>query len=102
MPNCETCKFALDIRTTSRNGEQVKCQKASELFGGERWVDLLEEAQCGTYEEFDIESIPEFIPNETDEKCSRCHGTGEQTVMIMMEARKKLCPICKGKGVKQK
>ncbi|QFG05921.1 hypothetical protein 276BB001_52 [Bacillus phage 276BB001] len=99
MPNCKTCKFALDVRTTFHNGEQVKCQKASELFGGERWVNLLDEARCGTYEEFSIESIPEFTPNETDEMCSRCHGSGEQTVMIMMKAQKKTCSLCKGKGV---
>jgi DnaJ-class molecular chaperone len=102
MKNCYGCRFAIGARNHHRYGEQVRCKKAEELFGGERWVDVLEESKCGYYEDFvgDTSKAPD--PEETRPKaravCNLCKGTGRVRIQLMDEVGFVKCHKCDGKG----
>lgn len=115
--NCYDCKYAIASRDLPRQGEQVRCAMAEELFGtknikgGERWVNVrksektgkLLNSKCGTFEPFigDESQAPEVeLPEDVtlSIECSTCRGTGKMNVRIMMENQSVECTSCQGKG----
>jgi len=106
--NCYDCKFALRARHKIRTGEQVRCEKAEELFGGERWVDVrrsektgkLLNSKCGTFEHFkgDEELTPEPTVETVKVACKRCNGSGKIRVKVMDRNEQTKCTNCNGEG----
>jgi DnaJ-class molecular chaperone len=102
MKNCYDCRFALKARRHFRHGEQVRCKKAEELFGGERWVNILPESKCGMFEDFvgDDSRAPEptaLVP-KVKAKCNLCKGSGKARIQFMDEVEFVKCHRCDGKG----
>jgi hypothetical protein len=109
MGNCYECRFALEAKTHPRTGEQVRCAKAQELFGGERWVDVrrsektgkLLKAKCGTFEPFqgDSSRAPDTEPPQRVKKlCKPCNGSGKVAVIFVSGKEHMKCHHCDGKG----
>jgi hypothetical protein len=110
-PSCSNCKFAKDFRNHVRQGEQVQCGKAEELFGGERWVDIRKgkngqdlKPKCGEHEEFAVEDIIKVKPRNSApkgnalRKCGACNGAGQIRVKVLVGYSMKVCTTCNGKG----
>jgi hypothetical protein len=107
---CYGCKFAKEARDLPRQGEQVKCAKAEELFGGERWVDVrrskktgkLLKAKCGEFQPFigDQDMTPEETPEKSKARrtCSQCNGTGQQKIKFINDFKYMNCTKCDGEG----
>lgn len=99
MGNCYDCKFAREAREHFRYGEQVRCTKAEELFGGTRWVDVLEESKCGTFESFEGDTEVGFSELDFKKKlCPRCRGGRTQVVARKPKLIEADCHYCHGKG----
>lgn len=108
--NCYGCRFALEARNHPRLGEQVRCAKAQELFGGERWVDVrrsektgrLLKAKCGTFEPFVGDSSrapdPEKPARQVVKTCPSCKGSGRVIIKFVSGSEAMKCHKCKGKG----
>jgi hypothetical protein len=97
MANCWGCRFALMAR-----GDKVRCLKAEELFGGERWVIVLEQARCGCYEPFvgDDSRVP-YKPKRRKRKrktCPVCNGNKKLSVVFLDKTITMKCYQCKGNG----
>lgn len=107
--SCYGCKFALEASTHPRHGEQVRCMKAEELFGGTRWVNVMQdnegnitESQCGTFEPFygDDSEAPE--PPKEMVTCKTCNGKGSKMIQFMEGPKFEDCVRCKGTGKVEK
>jgi hypothetical protein len=102
MKNCYACRFALEARNHHRHGEQVRCKKAEELFGGVHWVNILEESRCGMFEPFigDNSRAPDPEQNQPKVKatCNTCRGSGKARVLFIDEVVFIKCHRCGGKG----
>lgn len=100
--NCYGCRFAIQSREHFRHGNQVKCLKAETLFGGERWVNVLEESKCGHYEPFvgDDSTAPELAAPKVVTNCNNCNGTGKITIWKMNQRTVVNCSKCDGKGTR--
>jgi len=111
--NCYGCKFALGARNHVRYGEQVRCQKAEELFGtdvkgGERWVDVkrsektgkLLKAKCGEFQPFvgDTSEVTVTAPTLETQICETCKGTGEVIIRFTEKSKAMKCNKCNGMG----
>jgi hypothetical protein len=108
--NCYGCRFAREARELPRQGEQVRCAKAEELFGGTRWVNVrrsdktgkLLKSKCGTYEPFtgDDSVEPELMGQKPTSKkpCANCSGTGKQKIRFIDGFKSVACTKCEGKG----
>lgn len=90
--NCYGCKYALEARNLPRYGQQVRCQKAEELFGGKRWVNvnLTGFPKCGEFEPF---------TGNTSVTCDLCRGTGQIGIKLVSKVEPMKCHKCSGKGV---
>jgi DnaJ-class molecular chaperone len=102
MKNCFGCRFAKEARNHVRNGQEVRCGKAEELFGGTRWVKVLPEAKCGTFESFqgdDSRAPDKEAPQKVKKVCGHCKGS-TQVRMINIYDKVELvkCHVCNGKG----
>lgn len=107
--NCYGCRFALEARNHVRNGEQVRCAKAEEMFGGERWVNVrrsektgkLLKPKCKQFQPFvgDTSRAPDPKPKRQVVKtCSSCKGSGRVIIKFMSGNEAMMCHKCKGKG----
>jgi hypothetical protein len=108
--NCYGCRFALEARNHVRHGEQVRCAKAEELFGGERWVNVrrsektgrLLKPKCGQFQEFvgDNSRVPdhEKPARKVMKACQSCKGSGMTKIQFVSGAVVVKCYKCKGKG----
>jgi hypothetical protein len=105
---CYGCKFAMEARNLPRKGEQVRCGKAEELFGGERWVDVrrsektgkLLKAKCGEFQPFigDESVTPEPDKPKKTVVCEKCSGSGQQKFKFINDYKFIRCSQCEGKG----
>jgi hypothetical protein len=98
--NCFGCRFALGYKDYKG---QVRCGKAEELFGGERWVNFKEVATCGTYEPAKGDETVHAEPEEPKKEvvkvfCTTCAGTGRVSIQFVDKQENMNCHICKGKG----
>jgi ribosomal protein L37AE/L43A len=117
--SCYGCKFALEARDLPRQGEQVRCAKAEELFGtdlkgGKRWVDVrrsektgkLLKPKCGTYEPFtgddSVTTVEEPEKETVKVSCHYCKGSGKKKVRIGTHSEVWNCHHCNGKGSVEK
>jgi hypothetical protein len=96
MVNCWGCRFALEAR-----GNKVRCTKAEQLFGGERWVKVLEEACCGVYEPFvgdDSRAPDKEQKKKVKATCPVCKGHRLIEVVFLDKRVYMTCYKCKGRG----
>ncbi|AGE60811.1 hypothetical protein I907_gp47 [Bacillus phage Eoghan] len=112
--SCYHCKHAKDFKDLPRTGEQVRCAKAEEMFGGERWVDVrrsektgkLLKPKCGQYENAAEEILSmsrsqsaSFIAKKMPLiKCTNCHGKGKLIVNVGGTREYSTCGKCHGRG----
>jgi hypothetical protein len=108
--NCYGCRFALEARNHVRQGEQVRCSKAEELFGGERWVNVrrsektgrLLKPKCGQFQDFVGDSSrapdPEKLARKVMKTCESCKGSGRVIIQFVSSTEAMRCHKCKGKG----
>lgn len=115
--DCLNCIFALEHREHIREGEQVRCGKAEELFGtqikgGKRWVNVLKseqtgkvlKAKCGQFkplvgDDFSADSVKTVSQTaKVNKVCSKCHGAGMVNVKVMARTEAVKCNLCNGKG----
>ena len=108
--SCYGCRFALEARNHVRHGEQVRCAKAEELFGGERWVgvrigkngDILK-SKCGRFEPFVGDSSRAPDNEKPKEKlmraCDSCKGSGRVIIKFVNSTEVMKCYKCQGKGM---
>jgi len=112
--SCYHCKFAKDFKDMPRTGEQARCAKAEEMFGGERWVDVrrsektgkLLKPKCGQYESAAEEILSmkrsDILKLSTKKvpliKCASCHGKGKLVVNIGGTREYTTCDRCHGRG----
>lgn len=112
--NCYGCRFAIDQRDHVREGEQVRCAKAEELFGtnlkgGKRWVDVrrsektgkLLKAKCGTFESItpaDFQSDAPEVATKAQACCPVCKGSGLRSYKVGELTNQSKCYKCQGKG----
>jgi DnaJ-class molecular chaperone len=97
--NCFSCRHCLEFKGYKN---LVKCQKASQLFGGERWVEAKEVATCGVWEAFrgDDSRAPD-LPEETPKvrkMCNFCRGTGKVRTLQHNKHELTECSKCMGSG----
>lgn len=115
--SCLTCRFAIEHRNHIREGEQVRCGKAEELFGtqlkgGKRWVNVQKSlkgnvinSKCGTWEHIldgDFVVTPDqpvkLQVAKASKYCPKCGGAGKVSVKIMNENKIATCHSCQGTG----
>lgn len=108
--NCYDCKFALEARKHVRQGEQVRCMKAEEMFGGERWVNVrrsektgkLLKVKCGQFQPFVGDETrhpdPEKPKRQVVRTCDSCKGLGRVQIKFLSGTEAMKCYKCKGKG----
>lgn len=103
--DCYSCKFAVEARNLPRTGEQVRCARAEELFGGERWVDVrkgkkgqLLQAKCGEFQSFQGSEDRHPEPPKPTVLCDKCDGKGQKKVKFVNEYKYVKCPKCDGVG----
>jgi DnaJ-class molecular chaperone len=101
MKSCFGCKHVKEFRNHVRNDEQARCAIAEELFGGERWVNILEQPKCGYFME-ETDEI-RFADEKTEAKkvkakCKQCGGIGQVMIRFMNNQEKMKCHKCGGTG----
>jgi hypothetical protein len=106
--SCYGCRFALEARNHVRLGEQVRCAKAEELFGGERWVNVRKgktgdilKSKCGEFQPFvgDDSTAPDPKPQpKVMAVCDSCKGSGKLIIQFAHSREAMKCYKCKGKG----
>ncbi|AYP68749.1 hypothetical protein BpsS36_00043 [Bacillus phage vB_BpsS-36] len=107
--SCYGCRFALEGRNHVREGEQVRCGKAEQLFGGERWVTVRKskrghylKSKCGRFEAFqgDDSTAPDLqrLKKKSKKRCRKCQGSGKLTVTFVNGPESMKCHNCKGAG----
>jgi len=106
---CYDCAFAVMARVHVRDGEQVRCLKAEELFGGERWVNVRRSEKTGKLLKPKCKQFRPFIgdttrypdknaPRRYRKTCDICSGKGTITVSFMDGTELMRCYKCNGKG----
>lgn len=106
--SCYGCRFALESRAHRREGEQVKCAKAGELFGGERWVNVRKgkkgqylKSNCGEFQAFQGDDSTAPDPSKKariKRRCGKCQGAGRLHVTFIDKQESMKCYECKGAG----
>jgi hypothetical protein len=111
--SCMGCRFAIEHRDHMRNGEQVRCAKAEQLFGdnikgGKRWVSIRKgkngdhlKSKCGTFEPFigDSSTQKSTEPQRKVKRlCAGCNGSGQKKVKFMNGFEHMKCYDCDGQG----
>lgn len=115
--NCYNCIFATEFRDHIREGEQVRCAKAEELFGthlkgGKRWVDVQKSektgqvinSKCGEFQHLaDNMDLVKILTEKEDKRivrkpCPNCNGIGKLNVRVMAKTERVDCHRCKGLG----
>lgn len=108
--NCFGCKHFAGYKKDFREIEQARCLLAEKLFGGERWVNILDQTTCGGYEASTDKKESPSDNSMKDVWCPHCSTTGyvftdgllvESEEIIEDESFDNLieCPLCSGEGV---
>lgn len=100
----------MEARNHVRHGEQVRCQKAEELFGGERWVNVrrsektgkLLKPKCGQFQDFIGDNSRAPDPEKPKRKivrtCDSCKGSGKVMIKFISGIEAMKYHKCNGKG----